>query len=146
MRLKGWCEQSSAQYLFPPCHAWLRLLQSQPQCSSTCSRNTTTQSHKYRHNDRRSYIRWRSCHSSRYKSYIGTYSSRQGASPLLIELCFALTRPCLRIARNCTTSLPKYGAPVQGQLQTRNLPLPSSHQTSNSTLYQLAANPASLHV
>ena len=52
----------------------------------------------------------------------------------------------LRIARNCTTSLLKYGAPAPEQLQTQNLPLPSSHPTLNSMLYRQAANPAPSHV
>ena len=65
---------------------------------------------------------------------------------LLSIMLFGLTWLYLRIARNCTTSPPKYGAPVPEQLRTQNLQLPSSHPTSNSTLYRLAANLASSHV
>lgn len=75
--LKGWCAQSSVNTDSLRCHAWLRLLQSQSQCSSTRTRSTFTKSHQYRYDYRWSYIRWRSCHRSRYKSYVWTDSSRQ---------------------------------------------------------------------
>jgi hypothetical protein len=101
-------------------HAWLRLLQLQPQCGATRPRRAPAQGDQHRNNHCRVHIRWR-CGGELPRvaacvpwPFNPTLCPR---SPPTHERPRARSSPT-RTARSCTTSLPTSGAPAPAQPPT----------------------------